>query len=234
MKQEYVAVWDWPTRVFHWTLVILIISAWVSFEYAEALGDPLLKWHRWNGYAILVLIVWRLLWGVFGSSTSRFGNFIPSIAGAMAHARDTLFGKAQPYLGHNPLGALMVIGLLCIVAIQAVLGLFTVEHNDLTAGPLYRLVGSGTVKHISRWHRWSFTGLILPLILLHIGANLIYQLFKREPLITAMITGRKPRRDYADASVGITSHLALKAVLLLIAASMMVFGAIWALGGRLI
>lgn len=235
MKRGHVLAWDWPTRIFHWTLVVLLAAAWVSYEYAEALGDPLLKWHRWNGYAILILIVWRLLWGAFGSSTSRFVNFIPSIGRAITHARDTVIGKAPPYLGHNPLGALMVIGLLLIVTTQAMLGLFTVEHNDLTAGPLYRLLESGTVKDVSRWHRWTFTGIILPLIILHIAANLIYQIFKREPLITAMITGRKPRRNYADAeAANVTASPMPKAALLLLVAATIVFGTIWMLGGRLL
>ena len=63
-----------PTRLFHWLLVALVLLAWASWRYSEALGDPTLKLHRWNGHAILVLIVFRLLWGLVGSSTSRFSR----------------------------------------------------------------------------------------------------------------------------------------------------------------
>jgi cytochrome b len=69
---------DLPTRLFHWLLVALVITSWVSWRYSEALGDHTLKIHRWNGQAILVLVVWRLLWGLIGSSTSRFSAGMPS------------------------------------------------------------------------------------------------------------------------------------------------------------
>ena len=71
-----VRAWDLPTRIFHWALVVCIISAWASFHYAPLIGDPLLKWHRWNGYTVLVLLVFRLLWGFFGGSTSRLSAFL--------------------------------------------------------------------------------------------------------------------------------------------------------------
>ena len=74
-SQGKVRVWDAPTRLFHWLLATLVLLAWVSWRYSEALGDPTLKLHRWNGHAVLVLIVFRLLWGLVGSSTSRFSAF---------------------------------------------------------------------------------------------------------------------------------------------------------------
>ena len=67
-----VRTWDLPTRLFHWTLVLLIAAAWASWRYSEPLGDATLSIHRWIGHAVLVLIVFRLLWGFLGSSTSRF------------------------------------------------------------------------------------------------------------------------------------------------------------------
>jgi hypothetical protein len=54
-----VRAWDLPTRLFHWLLAALVLFAWVSWRYSEALGDPALKLHRWNGHAILVLVAWR-------------------------------------------------------------------------------------------------------------------------------------------------------------------------------
>jgi cytochrome b len=67
-KSSRVHVWDLPTRIFHWLLVTLIFCAWASYEFNEVFGDTSLLWHRMNGYAILVLVIWRLLWGVAGSA----------------------------------------------------------------------------------------------------------------------------------------------------------------------
>ena len=94
--------------------------------------------HRWNGHAILVLIVFRLLWGVAGSSTSRFSAWLWWPWTAAGYGLRLLRGETPLYLTHNPLGSYMILALLGAVTTQAVLGLFTVEHNDITAGPLYR------------------------------------------------------------------------------------------------
>ena len=127
-----VRAWDWPTRAFHWLLVLAILSAWVSFNYAEKLGDTSLKWHRYNGYAILVLIVFRLLWGFIGSSTSRWSAFVTWPWKAAAYGLDVVRGRDRHFLGHNPLGTYMILGLLALVSAQALLGL---DADDLLLQP---------------------------------------------------------------------------------------------------
>ena len=194
-----VRAWDLPTRLFHWLLALLVLLAWASWRYSEALGDPSLKLHRWNGHAILVLVVWRVLWGLFGSSTSRFSAWLWWPWTAAAYGWEILRGRTPLYLTHNPLGSYMILALLGAVTAQGVLGLFTVEHNDLTAGPLYRLISEETQKSHHRLACLVFLLGILALVPIHILANLWYGLAKKEPLITAMITGRKPAADYLDA-----------------------------------
>lgn len=230
-----VRAWDLPTRLFHWALAVLVVCAWVSFQYAEVLGDFRLKWHRWNGLAILVLVVWRLLWGVAGSSTARFSAFVSSPFAALGYLRDVVMGRKRRYLGHNPLGAWMVLALLLAVGAQATLGLFTVEHNDLATGPLYRLAGNARAKSLTYWHNFNFHWVILPLVVAHIAANLLYGLLAREPLIAAMITGRKPDTTYADAD-GVVEppRPLLRAAGLLVISAAIVLGGITALGGRLL
>lgn len=227
--------WDLPTRLFHWTLLALVVLAWVSFRFAENLGDPLLKWHRWNGLGILTLLVWRLAWGVFGSSTSRFATFVASPRAALVYAGALLAGNSRRYLGHNPLGGWMVMALLSVLAAQGMLGLFTVEHNDIAAGPLARLVGEAATKTASRWHHFVFDFVLLPLVAVHVAANIGYGIFKREPLIAAMITGRKPHAEYADgATADIVDHPMLRALLLLAVSAVLVLGTIRLLSGRFI
>lgn len=227
-----VPVWDLPTRLFHWTLLLLLVWAWVSVNYAEALDDTLLVYHRANGLAILTLIVWRVLWGFTGSSTSRFTTFLRSPGSVARYAADLLRGRAARYLGHNPLGALMIVALLATVATIGTLGLFAVDDNDLVGGPLYRLVGESANISLTRRHDQVFHLVLLPLVILHITVNTLYTLVKREPLIQAMVTGRKPADTYADAPVANVQSLA-RAGLCLVAAAAIVLGGILALGGSL-
>jgi cytochrome b len=229
-----VRAWDLPTRLFHWLLAALVLFAWVSWRYSEALGDPALKLHRWNGHAILVLVVWRLLWGLFGSSTSRFSAWLWWPWTAAAYGWEILRGRTPLYLTHNPLGSYMILVMLAAVTAQGVLGLFTVEHNDATAGPLYRLVSEERQKVITDWHVWFFYWVILALVPIHILANFWYGLAKKEPLITAMVTGRKPAADYLDApEATLVARPMLRALVCLAVAAGVVFGVIYGvLGGK--
>jgi cytochrome b len=231
-----VCAWDLPTRLFHWGLVALVAFAWASYQFSEALGDPTFRYHRWNGQAILVLIAFRILWGFFGSSTSRFSAWIRWPWTAVGYGVRLLRGETPLYLTHNPLGAYMILALLGIVTLQAVIGLFTVEHNDLTAGPLYRLVSEERQHALSVWHRWLFYWVILALVAVHVLANVWYGLAKKEPLITAMITGNKPAEAYEDApEAGRMERPLLRAVICLVAAVVLVFGTIYGvLGGRIL
>ena len=232
---EKVRAWDVPTRLFHWLLATLILVAWASWRYSEVLGDNTLAVHRWNGHAILVLVVFRLLWGVAGSSTSRFSAWLWWPWTAAGYGLRLLRGETPLYLTHNPLGSYMILALLGAVTVQAVLGLFTVEHNDITAGPLYRLVSEEGQTLISHWHRWLFYWVILALVAMHVLANIWYSLAKKEPLITAMITGKKPAAAYLDAPEAVlVARPLLRALLCLIVSAALVFGTIFALGGKML
>lgn len=232
-RKAAVAAWDLPTRLFHWSLVVLILAAWASMEFSGALGDPLLKWHRNIGLAVLVLLVWRILWGFAGSSTSRFSSFAAAPLKAPGYAASLLRGSPRKYLGHNPLGTIMVIALLGLLLVQAGLGLFTVEHNDLTAGPLYRFVDEDAQKEITRWHRWLFETVTVIIIGAHILANVVYGAFFKQPLIRAMVTGSKPAGDYADEEEAkLVARPLLRAAICLVAAFVLVIGGIWAAGGK--
>jgi cytochrome b len=229
-----VRAWDLPTRIFHWSLVLLILGAWLTYEYAEAIGDTTLVWHRIAGLAVLVLVAWRLLWGLVGSSTSRFTGFVRGPGAWISYARGLATGSAQRFLGHNPLGAMMVLALLAVVAAQAGFGLFAVDDNDLVGGPLYRLVGGDGNARATALHGSLFDNVLLPLVAIHVLANILYGLLKREPLIRAMITGRKPAEHYADAGEAeIVGSPLLRAALCLAVATVIVLGGILAIGGRL-
>jgi cytochrome b len=229
-----VRAWDLPTRLFHWALVFCIISAWVSFEFAGKIGDPTLRWHRWNGYTILILLVFRIIWGFVGGSTSRFCAFLNWPWTALAYLKDTLSGKHRVYLGHNPAGSWMIIALITVVMAQGMLGLFTLEHNEVTAGPLQRLIldDEKTTKLIQVLHGRGFY-LILGLVALHVTVNVLYRVLAKDKLIEAMVTGVKPAAAYEDQQEARGGSVIAALVCLMLAGGI-VFGSIVALGGRII
>ena len=233
---EPVRVWDLPTRLFHWTLVFLIFSSWASFEFSDVIGDTSLLWHRFNGYAILVLLIWRVLWGVVGSPSARFHRFLAWPWTAARYGIDMIRGRDRHYLGHNPLGAYMIIALIAIVATQGILGLMSTEHNYVTWGPLSALAGSDEASiELGKWHAWMFESVLLWFIALHIAANVLYRLVKKDRLIEAMVTGKKPPGTYDDADAVANNQIPrplLRALVCLIIAAAIFVGAITVLGGK--
>lgn len=220
--QAQVRVWDAPTRLFHWSLVILIVLAPLTNKYADFF------WHKLNGYAILTLIVFRLLWGLVGSSTARFSHFVHPLD-VPGYLKDLLTGKSQFYLGHNPAGALMVLLLLGVVAAQAVLGLFSVDDiPSIFEGPFASRISEDAALLFTSYHRQGFN-ILLVIIGVHVLMNIGYSLFKGDNLIRAMMTGKKPKRAYRDSSAATFQSSAL-AVICLSLAIAIVFGGVYFFG----
>lgn len=180
-----VPVWDLPTRLFHWTLVVLLAVAYFSAQAGN------FDVHFPVGYAILTLILFRIAWGFVGSRTARFADFVKGPPAVALYLRGLVSGGAKEpgTLGHNPAGALMVLALLAAVLVQAVTGLFTTD-DILVEGPLYHLVPSSVASDLSTVHR-IVINLILLLVAVHVLAVAAYKLIKREDLVRPMITGRK-------------------------------------------
>ena len=177
-----IAVWDVPIRLFHWTLAGLIVFAWWSAETDH------LTWHKMAGSTIAGLLVFRVWWGFFGGSTARFADFLRGPRTVFAY----LSGKpAKGSIGHNPLGALSVIGLLLAAATIVVAGLFAVDTDGVESGPLSNLVDYDGGRLASKIHGYAFEALEI-LIGLHLLAIVFYTFAKRQPLVPAMIHGHKP------------------------------------------
>ena len=176
-----VRIWDLPIRLFHWALAICIVLGIVFVK----IGGNAIQWHAYCGYAALILILFRLIWGFVGSQYARFANFIPSPATLIAFLR----GQVDGGLGHNPLGALSVIGLLLVVLIQALTGLFA-DDDIFFQGPLAKYVSNSTVALLTSIHRFN-QYLIFALVGLHIAAISYYYFVKRENLVRPMVTGDK-------------------------------------------
>jgi cytochrome b len=177
---EFVRVWDLPTRLAHWSFVVGVVFSWWTAETGR------LEWHRWSGYTLLGVVLFRLYWGFFGSSTARFSQFVRGPRAIAAYLRGT-WPNAP---GHNPLGALSVLGLLGLLLLQVVLGLFAVDVDGIESGPLSLYVSFEAGRRCAEWHEWVFNALMV-LILVHVVAVLYYLVRKRQNLVGAMVTGRR-------------------------------------------
>lgn len=177
MKQP---VWDLPVRLFHWLLTALIAFSWWSVENHHT------DWHIWSGLAILTLLIFRLLWGLLGSSTARFSSFVRGPRAVRDYLRDNASWRVA---GHTPLGALSVVALLGAIAVQVGLGLISTDEDGLNEGPLAQLV-SLKVSEAARDLHELFFNVVLGLIVLHVGAILCYWLVLGQKLTKPMITGR--------------------------------------------
>lgn len=179
-----VAVWDLPTRLFHWSLAVLVAVAVLSAKL------DFLALHMFAGETILALVLFRLVWGVVGSQTARFTDFVKGPRAVLGYLARSRRDGAPVMLGHNPLGGLMVVVLLLALLVQASSGLFT-SDDVLVDGPLVPLASGGTVALLGTLHRWLSDGILI-LIGLHVAAVLAYLLVRKDNLIRPMITGRKP------------------------------------------
>lgn len=178
-------VWDIPTRLFHWLLAGAIVGAYWTGEF----GGFDKTWHMRFGYAVLALVLFRILWGLFGSRTARFSSFLRGPGTVWAYLRTLGKASAHPTDTHNPLGALSVIALLLAVFAQAASGLF-VDDDILTRGPLNGLVSRELDRVAGRTHGLA-VWFIIGLVVLHLAAIAYYRFRKGENLTAAMITGHK-------------------------------------------
>jgi cytochrome b len=183
-------VWDAPTRLFHWLLVGLIGFSWWSAETHH------MDWHQLSGLTVCGLLVFRILWGLVGASTSRFSQFVRGPRAIWAYLR----GRAPHTIGHNPLGALSVIALLAALGAQVVSGLFAVDIDGIESGPLSYLVDFEQGRLAARVHAVSFN-IVQALVVLHVLAILFYLVVKRRNLIGAMITGSQATNDATPVQV---------------------------------
>ena len=184
-----VRVWDVPTRVVHWTMVGLFAFSWWSAEEGE------LEWHRWSGYSLTALVLFRLYWGFFGGSTARFSQFLRGPRAVVSYLR----GNAVPTPGHNPVGAWSVVLMLALLATQIVLGLFAVDVDGLESGPMSSLVSFETGRAAAGWHETTFN-VLLAIIAVHILAAVYYLVVRKQNLIGAMFTGKR-KLDGAPAAL---------------------------------
>jgi cytochrome b len=178
-----ILVWDLATRLFHWVTVALVIACYVSWRMNW------MGWHAWTGDALLALVVFRLLWGFFGSETARFSSFIASPGAAARYLANVTRRNPDRQIGHNPVGGWMVLILLALLLAEALTGVY-VANDVADEGPLSELVPAPVANLITDLHAYFWDALFAAAVL-HVVAILLYAAVVRHDLVTPMITGRK-------------------------------------------
>jgi cytochrome b len=176
-------VWDAPTRLFHWAIVILLGVSWLT----ESRGW--MEMHFWSGYLIIALLLFRLVWGFVGSQTARFSYFLKSPFAALHHLSRLHRREPDTEIGHNAAGGWMVLVMLALLVVQVATGLCA-NDDGTTEGPLFKYITKDRSDWLSGIHALNFL-LIQIAVLAHIAAILLYAVLKRHDLVRPMITGRK-------------------------------------------
>ena len=209
-----IRLWDLPVRVFHWSLVLAVATAVVTGK----LGGSWMDLHGKAGLGIVGLVVFRLVWGLIGSTHARFVHFVPTPGRLWAHLRGRWRGT-----GHNPLGALSVFALLALLAAQAATGLF--GNDDIAfSGPLFGLVDEALASRLTGIHK-QLANVLLVLLALHVAAIAFYLWLKKDNLVKPMVTGWKDVEAGVSAEKGgpiafaVAAGVALATVLVVSAAA---------------
>jgi cytochrome b len=207
-----VKVWDAPTRLFHWAIVLLGGFSWLSIEMGW------MDLHFLSGYSILALLLFRLAWGFVGSETARFRNFLASPAEAIRHLSHLLRREPDREIGHNAAGGWMVLVLLALLLVQVGTGLCA-NDDVMTEAPLAHLVGKAMSDRLSAIHSVNFT-LLQIAVVLHVLAVLAYAVLKRHDLVRPMVTGvkRLPRSMRPPRMAGLGRAVPVLAVAALLVA----------------
>lgn len=209
---SHVRVWDMPTRLFHWAIVALFACSWYSAD------NGLMEVHLWSGSVLLTLLFFRIAWGLLGSTTARFSNFLYPWPKVIDYFNALMSVNKPLYAGHNPAGGLMVTALLTALLAQVATGLFSNDGIRFHA-PLALSVSTDVSERLTELHGMLFN-VILLLVWMHLVAVFFYLLVKQENLIKPMITGYK-RRDHLPPQLDLEfAHWTIALAVLAVAGAM--------------
>jgi len=189
--EQTVKVWDRPTRLFHWTLVLSFALSYLSAEFHIGFIHTLI------GYFLCGLLAARLIWGFVGNKYARFSSFVFSPRETLSYIRDMRQNTPKHYFGHNPAGAIMVFALLGLLVLILLTGLLTLATIDFE-GPLLFLttsVDDNTSYAIHHLHGWLID-IALILIPLHLLGVAVGSIQHKENLVRAMFTGKKQTPEH--------------------------------------
>lgn len=203
-------IWDIPTRLFHWTLVALF-----TFMIISGKSDDMMEWHFYAGYLLSGLIAFRFIWGFLGTRYARFSSFVLNPLTAITYTRELFSNKHKSYYGHTPAGSVMIILLLVLLVVQLITGMMSTD-DIIWNGPLYNTVSSDTADAAGEIHE-IIQNLLIGLTAFHILAIILYKVKFKEPLVPAMIHGKKPIIKQGNTKKGDQAREELSYIKLIIA-----------------
>jgi len=162
---------------------VLVPTMWWTAENSQ--------WglHTRLGMVLLGVLTFRIVWGLIGTRTARFSTFVKGPGAVLAYLRGAS-GTAADKIGHNPLGALSVLGLLTVMTVQVSSGLFSGDPYDGATGPLNPLVSVSAADALTDWHEW-FYWVVIGMVGLHLTAIAFYAVVKQNDLVSPMVSGKK-------------------------------------------
>jgi cytochrome b len=178
-----VRVWDLPTRLFHWLIVALVAAAYATLRLNW------MQWHGWVGETLLAALIFRLLWGFFGSDTAKFSRFLGSPKAAARYLRRALVREPDHEVGHNLAGGWMILLLLALLLGETLTGIY-VANDVADVGPLTEITPASVANAITAAHA-TLWDILLAAIVLHVFAIAGYAAAKGQNLLLPMITGTK-------------------------------------------
>lgn len=188
-------VWDWPVRISHWLIVLLFTGLIIT---GKSEGNYI-QYHFYMGYGLSAVVIARVLYGFYGSYYARFSQFVKGPKVVFRFAMSLLSGRPKKYLGHNPVGALMVVVLLFALSVQWGTGLFT-SDEVFWFGPFYSLISEDLASQLASIHHF-LPNVLLGLVAMHVLAVFYHELCLKERLIEAMILGRKKHHTITSVEV---------------------------------
>jgi len=210
-----VLVWDLPTRVFHWLLVVNFATAWITSE-----NDRFVYVHVYAGYVFFGLLMFRLFWGIVGSRYARFRSFAHDWSSVTEYLKGLLDGSAQRHIGHNPAGGWAIFAMLILGVGTAITGLL-VFGGEEGHGPLKHLVSFDVGQAAKDFHE-VLASLMLAVVIVHVGGVMVESIFHKENLVWAMLTGRKPA-DLNTAPVRVYAFLGASLLFLVLGSAALYF-----------
>jgi cytochrome b len=210
-------VWDLPTRIFHWTLVLAVIGLVITGN----VGGNAMVWHFRLGFCVLTLLLFRIVWGLVGGHWSRFASFIYAPSTLIAYMKGR--GKPEHSVGHNPMGAGSVFALLFFLLAQIGSGMMS-DDEIAAAGPLTKFVSNAMVTQATYYHKEIGKTVLIVLIALHLLAILFYLFKKKENLIKPMLHGDKQLEAVVPASRDDAGSRITAAVVFAVCAGLVAYG----------
>ncbi len=188
-----IRIWDLPTRLFHWALVVCVVGLVVTGN----IGGNAMSWHFRFGYAVMSLLLFRLVWGLLGGHWSRWAQLPLSPSALKAYLQGN--SPTAHLAGHNPMGSWSVVAFILVLALQVSTGLIS-DDEISNMGPLAALAPAEWVNWASSWHRhWGKLSL-LGLVLAHVLAIAWYRWKKKQKLVAAMLHGDKSLPEEVPSS----------------------------------